>query len=79
MTDEEHCSIASNLGYRRLASAVIVQAFRDCERGPGDRRFDDASLFLEATDMWPWLELLDIEAEVIRSALWSGRRIGDRV
>ena len=78
MTDEEHYSIASNLGYRRLASAVIVQAFRDCERGPGDRRFDDASLFLEATDMWPWLELLDMEVEVIRSALWSGHRLGGR-
>ena len=77
MTDEEHHSIASNLGYRRLASAVIVQAFRDRGRGPGDRRFDDASLFLEATDMWPWLELLDMEVELIRSALWSGHRLGD--
>ena len=78
MTDEEHHSIASNLGYRRLASAVIVQAFRDRERGSGDRRFDDASLFLEATDMWPWLELLDMEVEGIRSALWSGNRLGGR-
>lgn len=58
--------------YRHLAAAVVCQAVRDFQKGVikdaliSKHVYASAEKFLFDTDMYPWVELLDIDAETIR-------------
>ena len=63
---------ATRCPYRHLAAAVVSQAVKDFLRGPAHvpgrphGSYTSAVEFIFETDMYPWLDLLDMEVEVIR-------------
>jgi len=58
--------------YRRLAAAVVCQAVRDFQKGAlkdawiSEDSYDSAMEFLFDTNMYPWIDLLDFDVEIIR-------------
>lgn len=64
-----------NVGYRRLAAAVIHQALRDLQKGPGvsDKgkeqiRWQTAFDFFQS-NMYPYAQLLDLNPHFVREHL----------
>ena len=68
---------AARCPYRHLAAAVVCQAVRDFQKGAlkdawiSKSAYASAKKFLFDTDMDPWLELLELDAETIREKCCS--------